>query len=101
MGRAVLDANTAPRLRRFAGGNVGTGDRGGVILMGAICRVSGPPQIISLSYIDDDGNESPVIEGWMVDVFIPMEKREDVDRNDTNRREVTQIIDAAITAVGG
>ena len=69
--------------------------------MDKICRVSGDPQILSLSYIDENGDESPVIEGWMVDVFIPLDKRADVDRNDSNRREVTEVIDAAIAAVEG
>ena len=69
--------------------------------MDKICRASGEPYLISLSYIDENGDESPVIEGWMVDVFIPLDKRADVDRNDDKRKEMAEIIDAAITAVEG
>ena len=69
--------------------------------MDKICRVSGDPQILSLSYIDENGDESPVIEGWMVDVFIPLDKRADVDRNDDKRREVTAALDAALALAEG
>ena len=69
--------------------------------MDKICRVSGEPYLVSLSYIDKNGDESPVIEGWIVDVFVPLDKRADVDRNDDKRKEMAEIIDAAITAVEG
>ena len=69
--------------------------------MDKICRVSGEPYLVSLSYIDENGDESAVIEGWIVDVFVPLDKRADVDRNDDKRKEMAEIIDAAITAVEG
>jgi hypothetical protein len=37
-------------------------------------------------------------EGWVVSMFIPDSRRDDVDRNDTNRRQLTGIIEAAIVA---
>ena len=40
-------------------------------------------------------------DGWMVTIWIPNDKRPDVDRNDTARREVTGIIEAAIAANEG
>ena len=69
--------------------------------MDKICQVSGEPYLVSLSYIDENGDESPVIEGWIVDVFVPLDKRADVDRNYDKRKEMAEIIDAAITAVEG
>ena len=69
--------------------------------MDKVCRVSGEPYAVSLSYIDENGDESPVIDGWMVDVFVPFDKRADVDRNDDKRKEMAEVIDAAITAVEG
>ena len=37
-------------------------------------------------------------EGWVVSMFIPDSTREDVDRNDSNRRQLTGIVEAALTA---
>ena len=36
--------------------------------------------------------------GTIVEVWVPDSRRADVDRNDTNRRELTSIIEAAIAA---
>lgn len=40
-------------------------------------------------------------EGTIVTLWIPDSRKEDVDRNDTYRREVTSIIADAIEAAGG
>tara|TARA_R100001463_G_scaffold64155_2_gene117246 strand:- start:1602 stop:1805 length:204 start_codon:yes stop_codon:yes gene_type:complete len=50
-------------------------------------------------FLNDD--ETPRMSGRMVEVFIPDERRDDVDRNDAQRRELTAIIEAAIVAAGG
>ena len=36
--------------------------------------------------------------GVIVEVWVPNSRREDVDRNDANRRQLTGIIEAAIVA---
>ena len=48
----------------------------------------------------EDG-DTPRMPGRMIEVFIPDERRDDVDRNDTQRRELTAILEAAIVADGG
>lgn len=53
----------------------------------------------TMSFFDEQGNESDRLDGYIVEVFIPSDQREDVDRNDTKRREVTAAIDAAIAVV--
>ena len=55
---------------------------------------------VKLSLVDDSGNESD-INGYLVQLFVPIDKIEDVDRNDTTRRQVTGIIEAAIIAEEG
>tara|TARA_X000001388_G_scaffold75577_1_gene70718 strand:- start:56 stop:262 length:207 start_codon:yes stop_codon:yes gene_type:complete len=55
---------------------------------------------VKLSLVDDSGNESD-INGYLIQLFVPADKRSDVDRNDDKRREMTEIIDAAITLVEG
>jgi len=50
-------------------------------------------------FIDDD--ETPRMAGRMVEVFIPDERRADVDRNADMREELSTIIDDALTAAGG
>ena len=51
--------------------------------------------------IQADGSATDFLDGYMNEVFIPESRAEDVDRNDTNRREVTAKIEAAIAALGG
>ena len=51
-------------------------------------------------FIDDD-DETPRMAGRMVEVFIPDERRADVDRNANMREELSTIIDDALTAAGG
>ena len=53
----------------------------------------------AMSFFDEQGNESDRLDGYIVELFIPSDQREDVDRNDTKRREVTAAIDAAIAVV--
>ena len=48
-----------------------------------------------------DGSTTDFMDGYMVEVFVPDSRKEDVDRNDDLRREVTEKIDAAITLLGG
>tara|TARA_R100000655_G_scaffold84456_1_gene124064 strand:+ start:250 stop:441 length:192 start_codon:yes stop_codon:yes gene_type:complete len=38
-------------------------------------------------------------DGYTVVMYVPLSRRSDVDRNDTTRRELTGIIEAAIAAV--
>ena len=45
--------------------------------------------------IDDLG------DGYTVVIYVPESRRDDVDRNDTTRRELTAVIEAAIAAVEG
>jgi hypothetical protein len=68
--------------------------------MDEICRVA-HCDAINLNFIESNGDESGVIEGYLVQVFVPSDKVEDVDRNDSARREVTAIMAAAIEAAGG
>lgn len=48
-----------------------------------------------------EGGDTPRMPGTMVEVFIPDERRNDVDRNTDMRAKLSEKIDAAITAVGG
>ena len=48
----------------------------------------------------EDG-ETPRMPGVMLEVFIPDERRSDIDRNAAMREELSEKIDAAITAAGG
>ncbi len=41
------------------------------------------------------------MEGTTVEVFVPNERRADIDRNDDLRRELAEKIDQAITSIGG
>ena len=45
--------------------------------------------------------DTPRMPGRIVEVFIPDERRSDVDRNAAMREELSEKIDAAITAAGG
>jgi hypothetical protein len=48
-----------------------------------------------------ESGDTPRMPGTMVEVFIPDERRDDVDRNTDMRAKLSEKIDAAITAVGG
>jgi len=48
-----------------------------------------------------DGTATDFMDGYMIEVFVPESRKDDVDRNDERRREVTEKIDAAITLLGG
>ena len=48
----------------------------------------------------EDG-ETPRMPGRMIEVFIPDERRADVDRNSDMRAELSSIVDAAIVASEG
>lgn len=51
--------------------------------------------------IHADGSATDFMDGYMIEVFVPESRKEDVDRNDDLRREVTEKINAAITLLGG
>tara|TARA_R100000988_G_scaffold86759_1_gene49628 strand:- start:1134 stop:1337 length:204 start_codon:yes stop_codon:yes gene_type:complete len=50
-------------------------------------------------FLEDD--ETPRMPGRMIEVFIPDERRADVDRNSDMRAELSSIVDAAIVASEG
>ena len=52
-------------------------------------------------HFNDDGTETPRMEGTTIEVFVPNERRADIDRNDDLRRELAEKIDQAITSIGG
>jgi hypothetical protein len=68
--------------------------------MDEICKIA-HCDAINLNFIESSGDESGPMEGYVLHVFVPLDKVEDVDRNDTKRREVTTAIADAITAAGG
>mgnify|MGYP003131027868 CR=1 FL=1 len=49
---------------------------------------------------NDDGSATDFMDGYVVEVFVPESRVEDIDRNDTLRREVTSKIKAAIESLG-
>jgi|TARA_A100000172_G_scaffold78301_1_gene63708 hypothetical protein len=55
---------------------------------------------VKISLVDDSGNESDT-DGYLMQIFVPLDKRAEIDRNDENRRALTEILDAAITLVEG
>ena len=55
----------------------------------------------SYQHFNEDDTVTEFMDGYMVDVFIPATRVDDVDRNDTLRREVTAAIKAAIDSVSG
>ena len=55
---------------------------------------------VEYTHFLEDG-DTPRMPGRMVEIFIPDERRDDVDRNDAQRRELTAILEAAIVANGG
>jgi hypothetical protein len=62
-----------------------------------ICYVSGIRRA-EYNHYNSDGTETDHQPGSMIEVFVPDERREDVDRNDATRRELTAIIEEAIAA---
>lgn len=57
-------------------------------------------RVTEYTHFLEDG-ETPRMPGRMIEVFIPDERRSDVDRNAAMREELSEKIDAAITAAGG
>mgnify|MGYP003624216125 CR=1 FL=1 len=68
--------------------------------MDEICKVA-HCSAVNMSFFLEDGTETDGLDGYLVQVFIPLDKRADIDRNDESRREVTEIIDAALTLTEG
>tara|TARA_R110000824_G_scaffold8173_3_gene37024 strand:+ start:214 stop:420 length:207 start_codon:yes stop_codon:yes gene_type:complete len=68
--------------------------------MDEICKVF-DQAATQMGFFLDNGDEVDPIDGYVLHIFVPADKVEDVDRNDPNRREVTAIIIAAIEAAGG
>ena len=66
--------------------------------MDELCKVF-QCQSGAMSFFDEQGNEADRLAGYIVEIFVSDDKRDDVDRNDANRREVTAAIDAAIAIV--
>ena len=62
-----------------------------------ICYTSTVRRTEYSSY-DEDGNGIEHERGVVVEVFIPDARRDDIDRNTDMRAEVSEKIDAAITA---
>ena len=67
--------------------------------MDDICKVFEQASA-TMAFFTEDGETEPM-DGYVLHVFIPAAKTEDVDRNDAHRREVTAIMAAAIEAAGG
>ena len=55
----------------------------------------------SYQHFNPDDTVTEFMDGYMIDVFIPATRVDDVDRNDDLRREVTAAIKAAIDSVIG
>lgn len=68
--------------------------------MDEICKVF-QCQTTRMSFFDEEGNESDRMDGYAVELFVPLDRRPDVDRNDDLRRELTAAIDAAIVIAEG
>ena len=45
--------------------------------------------------------DTPRMPGTTIEIFVPDERRSDIDRNAAMREELSEKIDAAITAAGG
>ena len=57
-------------------------------------------RVTEYTHFLEDG-ETPRMPGRMIELFIPDERREDVDRNSDLRAELSSIVDAAIVASEG
>ena len=57
-------------------------------------------RVTEYTHFLEDG-ETPRMPGGMIEVFIPDERRADVDRNSDMRAELSSIVDAAIVASEG
>ena len=55
----------------------------------------------TMTFFLSNGDETDPIDGYVLHVFVPADKVDDVDRNAANRREVTAALAAAIEAAGG
>lgn len=49
----------------------------------------------------EDGVETEYPDAFHLSITIPAERREDIDRNDACRRELTAILEAAIASTEG
>jgi hypothetical protein len=63
-----------------------------------ICYVSSGRRT-EYNHYNADGTETDHQPGTMLEIFVPDERREDVDRNADMREELSEAIDAAITVV--
>ena len=68
--------------------------------MDDICKVFDQTPAM-MAFFLDNGDETDPMEGYILHVFVPADKRADVDRNDDKRREGTAALDAAITLIEG
>ena len=57
-------------------------------------------RVTEYTHFLEDG-ETPRMPGRMIEVFIPDERRADVERNSDMRAELSSIVDAAIVASEG
>ncbi len=57
-------------------------------------------RVTEYTHFLEDG-DTPRMPGRMIEVFIPDERRADVDRNSDMRAELSSIVDAAIVASEG
>ena len=55
---------------------------------------------ISYQHFNSDDTVTEFMDGFMIDVFVPASRVDDVDRNDTLRREIAAAIKAAIDSIG-
>tara|TARA_Y100000401_G_scaffold112581_1_gene112180 strand:- start:2056 stop:2262 length:207 start_codon:yes stop_codon:yes gene_type:complete len=58
-------------------------------------------QVANYQQFKPDGSATDFMDGYMIEIFIPEGRADDVDRNDTNRRQVTAKIEEAIAELGG
>ena len=58
-------------------------------------------QAANYQQIQADGSATDFMDGFMLEIFIPESRVEDVDRNDSLRREITAKLKEAIEILGG
>ena len=61
--------------------------------------VSGIESSIYVHFTAD--GDTPKMQGYTIEIFVPNERRADIDRNADLRRELAEKIDQAITSIGG
>ena len=67
--------------------------------MDDICKVFEQAPAM-MAFFTEEGETEPM-EGYILHVFVPADKRADVDRNDDKRREVPAALDAALALAEG